>query len=84
MNKPVPKFSWDKIDAERKNAGFVEDDAPAEAFSVYQYALRYQTSISAASDQISAMLRRCALKKGKKIMPASDGRRLLMNVYWPA
>lgn len=80
--KSTPALSWDRVDAARKRAGIVEDDVPAEAFTINQYAQRYGAPQKTAFNHLSVLVDAGVLKTGKKL-DGRAGRRYLVRFYWP-
>ncbi len=81
--KSTPALSWDRIDAARKSAGIADDDVPAGAFTIKQYAKKYGLPCATADNQLSALADQGALKTGKKHSLTQNGRRTSMRFYWP-
>ena len=82
--KPVPKFSWDQIDALRQDAGLAEDHVPAEAFTAEQYASQYGVPRKTSNNQLENLVKAGKLGTGRKLALGPSGRRLLTRFYWPA
>ena len=81
--KPRPTFAWDQIDALRTGAGMGNDDVPRGAFTIYDYAAKYNMPYHTAADQLARLARAGSLKTGKKRATLSSGRQGLTRFYWP-
>jgi DNA-binding MarR family transcriptional regulator len=81
--KPQPAFTWDALDAIRKQSGFSED-APAGAFTVNQWAERYGLTRSSAEREVERLVKAGKLQSGRARRRGADNRLALMRVYWPS
>ena len=81
--KVTPKKSpWEVIDSLRKKAGLVEDDVPAGAICVVDYASRYYVSRATAARHLDEMVKAGAMKSGSKYV-LSGSHRTSVRFYWP-
>ena len=83
MSTPKPKFTWDQIDSLRKSAGLVDDDIPAGAVTVYDYAKQYNLGREAARVQLEIFVARGMFATGKKRALTRGGAPAQMRFYWP-
>lgn len=73
---------WDKIDALHA-AMLHEDEVPARAITLRQWAERYHISLTTADYQVRRLIERGLMKTGKSYRQISN-RRTLVQCYWPA
>jgi ABC-type Na+ transport system ATPase subunit NatA len=74
---------WGKLDALRDETG-LSDAAPAEAFTVNQWAERYGLTRSSAEREVEQLVKSGRLQSGRARRRGTDGRLSMMRVYWPA
>lgn len=82
--KPKPKFNWEQMDALRASSGLVGvQEVPEGAVSLLDYSEQYDLAIPTARNQVRRMVKERKLQTGKKLVVTGDGRRRLVNYYWP-
>ena len=59
------------------------DDVPPGAFTISEYAAKYEVPYHTAADQLARLARAGSLKAGKKQTTLPSGRHGLMRFYWP-
>jgi Fic family protein len=73
---------WGRLDNLRDEVGLA-DAAPAEAFTVSQWAERYGLTRSTAERELEQMVKAGKLQTGRARRRGTDGRLSMMRVYWP-
>jgi Fic family protein len=81
-SKPAPESMWDTLDALRDETGLSET-APADAFTVAQWAERYGLTRSSAEREIEQLVKSGKLQSGRARRRGTDNRLAFMRVYWP-
>ena len=82
---PITSDEWmaelDRIRQESELAP--TPDVPAHAFTICQYAARYEIPITTALGQIRRMVQAKKLRQGLKYMPDARGHMVLTKCFWP-
>jgi hypothetical protein len=80
--KKTEKSRWDKLDDLRQEQAIAGDEIPAEAFTVTEYAERYELPYATASGQIRKLARTGKLKCGVALGRDHTGGRRPMKFFW--
>lgn len=78
------EVAWSKIGSARIHAGYqIVTKAPANAFTLADYAERYKVHYETARYQVRRLALAGILSQGRRVQVVSDGRTRTVNVYWP-
>ncbi len=81
--RPTPSFRWEDLDAARERAGMAFGEAPPDAFTVEEYADRYDVARPTASHQLARLVRAGVLQQGFRWSDTPAGKRRV-RCYWYA
>ncbi len=82
MKKSQKQSNWDQVEALRSRAGLASYNDPG--FTGYEYARRYGLNYNTAAGQLTKLVERGLLIKGRRTITTASGIRRHQSVYRPA